>query len=87
MTGPSDRRKDAIVVDFRHAASVQSAQVADVQLDWLGGSNGLGITEELRQVQPGLYLGKARSGRAFLHYFAMFSEQGSVGEPTDSCSF
>ena len=74
MTGPTDYQRNSIVIDYQHAKSIKGYIE---KLDWVAGPLGLDLTEELRMIQPGLYLGKAWSNKSFLHYFISISIPGN----------
>lgn len=81
-----DGRRESIIIDYKYGVEDRPEGIStDDNLDWLAGTKGLLIRDEIRMVKPGLYLGRAYLQGAFGLYFVLSHVPGTgVHQPQDS---
>lgn len=78
-----DSRRESIILDYEFGDSLASYVAA---LDWPMTRYGLSIRDELRMVQPGLYLGRAYIRGLFAVNFILHNEaEEQLGNWDDEC--
>jgi hypothetical protein len=64
----ADPKRESIVVDWSRSEGLPGY---DARVDWLPGRTGLALRDELRQLRPGVYLGRAFMGRRLVLSFVL----------------
>jgi hypothetical protein len=64
----ADPKRESIVVDWSLNERLPGY---DARVDWLPGRTGLALRDELRQLRPGFYLGRAFMGRRLVLSFVL----------------
>lgn len=67
-----DNRRPSVIIDYAETAEVEGYIEA---IDRLAGKDGLQIRDEIRQIRPGFYLGRAYLGTLFGLNFTLYNEE------------
>lgn len=67
-----DKRRPSVIIDYAKTAEIEGYIEA---IDRLAGKDGLQIRDEIRQIRPGFYLGRAYLGTLFGLNFSLYNEE------------
>ncbi len=66
-----DNRRPSVIIDYADNSDIDGFIEA---IDGLAGKNGLAVRDEIRQIRPGFYLGRAYFGPVFGLNFTLYNE-------------
>jgi hypothetical protein len=72
-----DSRRESVIIDYAFTHQIEGY---DSKIDWLAGSEGLKVRDEVRMIRPGFYLGRAYMDRVFLLNFTLYKEGAEVAD-------
>ncbi|MBS1985301.1 MAG: hypothetical protein JST16_14125 [Bdellovibrionales bacterium] len=78
-----DSRRESVIIDYAYTEELPGYQKG---IDYLAGRASLAVRDEIRRVRPGLYLGRAYMGRAFVLNFTLYNAQAAAaGGGNEEC--
>ena len=66
-----DSRRESVIIDYAYTDEIEGYVEKP---DFLAGSRGLNVRDEIRMVRPGFYLGRAYIDKVFLLNFTLYSK-------------